>query len=884
MSRRGASSVDISNSSHSSGNSGSNSATDAAVMAEGYALQTGFKNLPRRPNYIPDVEQFNGAVAEIDVVGNSFQVSLAEGFNFEVLKYDVVFDPPLQEDSNMREQILQGVAGSIDKHCGHHALDNARIYAWKPLHLSEEDEWNAVDVIRIAYDNDHQTGKPKFVELRAGQRNQLREMDLQYQQQVLSVFLRELARECGFIRMGRNHYDPTQQDRDVSFQGTGNRQYVGMLKMMDGYRMSLEYCCNVGGGLPEIENNICLTIDACSRVLDPRTVLDVIHEIEQSTSNRRAFQKACIEELRGRAVITQYNNKIYKINEVVFNSKPSELTMKDPVDFEGSKEITVRDFYLDKYNIEVEDREPSVLLCHDLAPRKRDMGKTRVLYIVPELCQLTGYPPKIRKNHALMKKLARVNKIPSEIRAQKVEECAKRLSKAGQNTSSPLEITPELMKIKGRILGDAPICLKRAKKDGVEAIPIDKLQMAWKKHGMFGTATLKNGEWLMIAQKKQAKKIKKLVKQMIAQTKPMGDKIMGQPVEVVVENPSAKAWQKTLEEAIQKNNVKAVVAIVPCSKQPDNNEKQRADEIYSVIKRTCSKTYGVASQCVQSCNADTSHVQVGITRQLFTKLGNLPWKEKFVLFGNKLNLRVPTMLIGIDVNHDRKEAQSPVAFVSTWDRDFVRVHSQLSYHRLADEVLNAEEMNQFMQAAMENFKKKNRVYPKQVIVYRDGIASTQIEHVQKNELAGISQAFEALKLREKRDVKLEYILVNKRVNSRFVAADSFANVPKGLIVDNRVVSSQYWDFYLVPADAPEGCTSTPTRFIIIRDDLALSAKKATLELQAFTKQLCNLYYNWPGPVRVPHIVKNADKLTTQFGSAVNGEVPHHLLTETYHFL
>eukprot|EP00493_Phyllostaurus_siculus_P013870 UN14081 len=110
------------------------------------------------------------------------------------------------------------------------------------------------------------------------------------------------------------------------------------------------------------------------------------------------------------------------------------------------------------------------------------------------------------------------------------------------------------------------------------------------------------------------------------------------------------------------------------------------------------------------------------------------------------------------------------------------------------------------------------------------------------------------------------------------------NVPKGLVVDDQVVSSQYWDFYITPADAPEGCTSTPTRFIIIRDDLSLSAKKGTVEIEAFTKQLCNLYYNWPGPVRVPNIVKNADKLTTQFGSAVNGDVPHHLLQDTYHFL
>jgi len=105
-----------------------------------------------------------------------------------------------------------------------------------------------------------------------------------------------------------------------------------------------------------------------------------------------------------------------------------------------------------------------------------------------------------------------------------------------------------------------------------------------------------------------------------------------------------------------------------------------------------------------------------------------------------------------------------------------------------------------------------------------------------------------------------------------------------LIVDDVVVSSQYWDFYITPADAPEGCTSTPTRFIVVEDGLGLKEKKGIVEIEAFTKQQCNLYFNWPGPVRVPACVKNADKLTTQFGSAVNGHEPHTNLRNTYHFL
>ena len=58
--------------------------------------------------------------------------------------------------------------------------------------------------------------------------------------------------------------------------------------------------------------------------------------------------------------------------------------------------------------------------------------------------------------------------------------------------------------------------------------------------------------------------------------------------------------------------------------------------------------------------------------------------------------------------------------------------------------MNPTEMKEFLLNAMTNFKNKNRKYPKQVIIYRDGIASTQIDHVQKNEMTGINSALREL--------------------------------------------------------------------------------------------------------------------------------------------
>jgi len=872
-------------SSRGSSNQTGKSGGSKTVMGEGYALQEGFKSLPRRPHWLPRADapeyQVDGTthsmITELEVVCNSFPVTLSEDFSCEVIKYDVIFDPPIMEDARQREELLEKFADQIRGGIGDHALDNARVYAWRPLGADENYVWSPAEKLEVIYE----TAPIKKIILQAGQRKPLMEMDLQYQQQVTSVFLRELARQVGWVRMGRNHYDLENVSRRVQWDGRDQ----GELNMMDGYRMSLEYACTVGQG--ELINTICLTIDACSRVIDPNTVQSLIDRIHQTSRTPKRFKQELEWELKNRAVVTKYNNKIFKISHVEYELNPHDKMMTDPDD----RETTVGDYYRTQYNLDCGDYTETggVLLVHEMPPRKRDNGRIRHLYLVPEFCQLTGYPPKIRKNHQLMKKLSRKNKLPSDVRAEKCIEAVGKLMEAAVQSNSPIEIDSEIQKINGRILSAAPIFLS-CPQGNPKKIQIKDLQMGWKRDGMFDQVSLGDGEWIMVGQPKSAplKKLKKLYKNMAKQTVKMGKNILGEPqyLELGGRDDSC-AWKAKLSAALEKDKgIKAVVAVIPCKSQPTKDDKQAADEKYNAIKEVCSKDHGVHSQCIQSCNLETNHVWTGITRQLFTKLGSLPWKLQFHLHGDKLDIyRIPTMLVGIDVNHDRKSAASPVAFVSTWDRDFVRTHSQLSYHTLANEVMNPTEMKEFLMNAMNNFKKKNRCFPRQVIIYRDGIASTQIEHVQKNEMTGINSALRELgQDKGRKKTKIEFILVNKRVNCRFVEANTLANVPRGLIVDNTVVSSQYWDFYITPADAPEGCTSTPTRFIIIRDELNLSQKNAVLEIESLTKQLCNLYYNWPGPVRVPAIVKNADKLTTQFGSAVNGSIPHARLADTYHFL
>merc|ERR1711971_674232 len=231
------------------------------------------------------------------------------------------------------------------------------------------------------------------------------------------------------------------------------------------------------------------------------------------------------------------------------------------------------------------------------------------------------------------------------------------------------------------------------------------------------------------------------------------------------------------------------------------------------------------------------------------------------------------MLVGLDVNQNKNAEQSAVAMVSSFDRDFVCNFNQVEFQRGKQEVMEANLMKKMMTNALQEFADKNRVFPKNIVVYRDGVADTQTPQVMQMEVKGVRAAISELGITE---ANLTYIIIQKRVNARFMiekeednGRTTVANVPLGTIVDNVVVSSQNWDWYLVPAEAPENCTNTPTRFIVLVDDSEYHQDpEKVLALEAFTQQLCSLYYNWSGPVRVPSCVKNADKLSQQYGSQI----------------
>ncbi|KTG39987.1 hypothetical protein cypCar_00008902 [Cyprinus carpio] len=106
----------------------------------------------------------------------------------------------------------------------------------------------------------------------------------------------------GLKLVGRNHYDPNA----VVILGKHR------LQVWPGYSTSIKH---TDGGLY-------LIVDISHKVLRNDSVLDVMNLFYQGS--RESFQDVCTKEFVGSIVITRYNNRIYRIDDIEWSKSPKD--------------------------------------------------------------------------------------------------------------------------------------------------------------------------------------------------------------------------------------------------------------------------------------------------------------------------------------------------------------------------------------------------------------------------------------------------------------------------------------------------------------------------------------------------------------------------------
>lgn len=132
----------------------------------------------------------------------------------------------------------------------------------------------------------------------------------------------------------------------------------------------------------------------------------------------------------------------------------------------------------------------------------------------------------------------------------------------------------------------------------------------------------------------------------------------------------------------------------------------------------------------------------------------------------------------------------------------------------------------------------------------------------------------------KLQIKLTFIVVKKRINTRFFtkSGQMFKNPPSGTVVNVALTRHEWYYFYIVSQTSKYG-TVTPTHYNVIYDTVCLDP----YTVQSITYKLCHMYFNFPGAIRVPAPCHYAHKLAYFLGQNIQQE-PHNALSNSLYYL
>ena len=242
--------------------------------------------------------------------------------------------------------------------------------------------------------------------------------------------------------------------------------------------------------------------------------------------------------------------------------------------------------------------------------------------------------------------------------------------------------------------------------------------------------------------------------------------------------------------------------------------------------------------------------------QICSKLGYPLWTvQKPPALSEKEPL---TMILGADVYHS-KGKESVCAVVGTVNSDYSKFVSLSSVQmKRGQEIMN--EVKDMVLECVKTFETQNKMLPKRILYYRDGVGDTMIDLVKNHELTSIKQSLE--EKYGKNAPKITFVIVTKRISDKILdKSAAFASNPRsGTILSAPEITKNNQEFFMIAQNVTEG-TVTPTRYQIVVNECGYS----TSDLHEITYFQAFNYYGWSGSVKVPAVCQYAHKLAYHVG-------------------
>ena len=210
-----------------------------------------------------------------------------------------------------------------------------------------------------------------------------------------------------------------------------------------------EYCLEVWPGyitsIRQHENNILLCAEVTNKVI--RT--DTVYEQMGIIYNRRPpnYRQAVERSLLGSIVMTRYNKKTYRIDGIDWTLNPESR-------FDcGGMSKSYLSYYQERYNCLIRDGAQPLLVSRP-KDRERRGGKTGPLFLIPELCFMTGLTDEQRADFRLTSTLSQWTRMLPNDRSSTLMTLSNQLNNVPEVLSEleawKMKFAPKLLQLKGK--------------------------------------------------------------------------------------------------------------------------------------------------------------------------------------------------------------------------------------------------------------------------------------------------------------------------------------------------------------------------------------------------------------------------------------------------
>ncbi|TRY80402.1 hypothetical protein TCAL_07749 [Tigriopus californicus] len=606
--------------------------------------------------------------------------------------------------------------------------------------------------------------------------------------------------------------------------------------------LKLEIWPGYATAVDEYDGGLKLVCDTVHRVLRTDTVHDLIKEIHfRNMKSRPNFCHAVKQAIMGQVVLTRYNNRTYRIDDVDFYASPES-------EFETSRgKTTYLEYYKRQYGIDIADTKQALLISK---PKKTDeWNKDMVICLVPELCHLTGLDENLRKDHRAMRTVVNIiGSTPAKRHKalQMFVSSVKSSAEASQILSDwGLELADAALSVDGRCMKGVGLLFGNS---SVRKGICGDFDRALQGEQMMSGAKLKN--WLIIGDRRDTREIEGFISTWHKQCDKLGMTIYD-PRTILLNQDRTDEVVKVIHREHQNHPLEMVLVVA---------RTKRADR-YGAVKKTCLVELGIPSQFVLTKSISNGRNQIQVVQKLAiqvnAKLGGANWGISSP-FSN-------AMVIGIDVYHNADGGKSWSGFVASLNRTFTCWFSDSRQHQYENEIMN--NISDIFGRALKAYYELNNQYPDKIVVYRDGVGDSRFEVTETLEIEQMRSTLKRIAPEKK--VQITFVIVSKRIKTRMflIQGDTHDNPPPGTVLDHTVTRRQQFNFYLVSQKVTQG-TVSPTHYTVLLDELELGPDR----VQRLTYMLTYLYYNFTGPVRVPAPCLYAHKVANLCGEFLKKQV------------